>query len=58
LIAEVPLRPTAADLGWPRIRAMNEPLEIDACTIACGWDGRPADYGAIVGHLVAADGLV
>ena len=56
LVAEVPARPAVADLGWPRIRAMNAPLEIDADTIACGWDGRPADYGAIVGHLVAADG--
>jgi hypothetical protein len=56
-VAEVPARPAVTDLGWPRIRAMNAPLEIDADTIACGWDGRPADYGAIVGHLVAADGL-
>ena len=45
------------DLGWPRIRAVNEPLAIDAETIACGWDGTPVDYGAIVGHLVVADGL-
>jgi hypothetical protein len=45
------------DLGWPRIRAMNEPLAIDADTIACEWDGRPPDYGAIVGHFVVADGL-
>ena len=55
LVVEVPARPAVTDLGWPRIRAMNAPLEIDADTIACGWDGRPADYGAIVGHLVAAD---
>ena len=47
-----------AGLGWPRIRAMNEPLEIDAETIACEWDGSPADYGAIVGHLVVVDELV
>jgi len=47
----------AADLGWPRIRAANASLAIDAETIACEWDGKPADYGAIVGHLVACDGL-
>jgi len=57
LVAPVPERPVMADLGWPRIRAANEPLAIDADTIACEWDGTPADYGAIVGHLVAADGL-
>jgi hypothetical protein len=57
MVAEVPARPAVTDLGWPRIRAMNAPLEIDADTVACGWDGRPADYGAIIGHLVAADGL-
>jgi hypothetical protein len=46
-----------ANLGWPRIRAMNEPLAIDADTIACEWDDNPVDYGAIVGHLVVAGGL-
>jgi hypothetical protein len=46
-----------ADLGWPRIRAANQPLGIDADTIACEWDGKPVDHGAIVGHLVTADGL-
>jgi len=50
-------RPTVDDLGWPRIRAVNESLGIDADTIACEWDGRPVDYGTIVGLLVAADGL-
>jgi hypothetical protein len=55
LIPEVPARPEVTDLGWPQIRAMNAPLGIDASTPACGWDGRPADYGAIVGHLLAAD---
>jgi len=29
-----------ADLGWPRIRAVNESLAIDADTIAREWDGR------------------
>lgn len=57
LIAEAPERPAMADLGWPGIRAANAPLSITADTIACGWDGTPADYGAIIGHLVAADGL-
>ncbi len=56
LVAEVPERPVLADLGWPHIRAVNAPLAIRADTIACGWDGRPANYGAIVGHFVAADG--
>lgn len=40
-----------------KIRAANEPLAIDADTIACEWDGKSVDYGAIVGHLVTADGL-
>jgi hypothetical protein len=57
LVAAVPSRPAMTDLGWPWIRAENEPLAIDAETIACGWDGTPVDYGAIVGHLVVADGL-
>jgi hypothetical protein len=51
------LRPAMADLGWPGICAMNQSLAIDADTIACGWDGRPVDYGTIVGHLVVADRL-
>jgi hypothetical protein len=46
-----------ADLGWPRLRAVNEPLTIDAETLACEWDGNPVDYGAIVGHLIDVDGL-
>src|SRR5215510_1258065 len=57
LIAEVPERPVRADLGWPRIRAGNAPLSITADTLACGWDGTPADYGEIVGHLLVVDGL-
>jgi len=56
-VAAVPERPMMADLGWPWIRAANEALAIDADTIACEWDGKPVDYGAIVGHLVVADGL-
>jgi hypothetical protein len=57
LVAEVPEHPLIADLGWPRIHAVNAPLSIAAGTIACGWDGTPADYGEIIGHLLAADGL-
>jgi hypothetical protein len=57
LVIEVPERPAMEDLGWPHIRAVNAPLSITADTIACGWDGTPADYGAIVGHLVAAEGV-
>jgi hypothetical protein len=37
-----------ADLGWPRIRAANQPLATDAGTIAGPWDGTPVDYGTIV----------
>jgi hypothetical protein len=55
VITAAPPRPALVELGWPRIRAINEPLAIDAGTIACGWDGKPVDYGAIVGHLVVAD---
>jgi hypothetical protein len=57
LVPAVPAPPAMANLGWPRIRAMNEPLAIDADTIACEWDDNPVDYGAIVGHLVVAGGL-
>jgi len=56
-VTVAPDRPALLDLGWPRIRAQNEPLAIDANTIACEWDGRHVPYGAIIGHLVAADGL-
>jgi hypothetical protein len=57
LVPAVPAPPGMADLGWPRIRAANQPLAIDADTIAGPWDGTPVDYGTIVGHLVTADGL-
>jgi Domain of unknown function (DUF222)/HNH endonuclease len=57
LVAAVPGRPAVTDLGWPEIRAVNEPLAIDADTIACEWNGRPVDYGAIVGHLAVVDDL-
>jgi hypothetical protein len=53
----VPTPAAVADLGWPWIRATNEPLAIDANTIACGWDGTPVHYGMIVGHLVTVAGL-
>jgi len=56
-VAVVPSPTGVADLGWPSIRAVNESLAIDANTIACEWDGRPVDYGTIVGHLATADGL-
>jgi hypothetical protein len=56
-VAAVPERPVTADLGWPRIRGANEPLGIDAGTIACEWDGRPVNYGLVIGHLVVADRL-
>jgi hypothetical protein len=49
--------PRVVELGWPQIRAANEALQIDAETIAGPWDGTPVDYGRIVGHLAAADGL-
>jgi hypothetical protein len=57
LVAEVPERPAMANLGWPRICAENAPLSITADTIACGWDGTPADHDTIVGHLLVADGV-
>jgi hypothetical protein len=44
-------------MGWTHIRAQNEPLAIDAETIACEWDGKTVPYGAIIGHLLSADGL-
>jgi len=56
-VAVAPAPPAITELGWPRIRAAHEALAIDADTNACEWDGRPVDYGAVVGHLVVADGL-
>jgi 5-methylcytosine-specific restriction endonuclease McrA len=56
-VAAVPEPPALADLGWPRIRAANEPLSINAGTIAGPWDGTRVDYARIVGHLATADGL-
>jgi hypothetical protein len=55
VVAEVPVKPATAALGWPVIRATNAPLSITADTIACGWDGTPARYGTIVGHLLSAE---
>jgi hypothetical protein len=52
-----PPRPIPPDLGWPRIRAQNEELGIDAETNACKWDGKPVHYAAIIDQLVIADGL-
>jgi hypothetical protein len=52
-----PVRQGGADLGWPRIRVANEPLAIDADTIACEWDGSPVDYGMVIDQLVVVDGL-
>jgi hypothetical protein len=52
----VPERVERTDLGWPWIRAINEPLAITADAIDC-WDGTPVDYGTIIGHLLAADGI-
>jgi hypothetical protein len=57
LVAVVPPPPMTAALGWSSITAANAPLEIDANTIACEWDGTRSDYGAMVGYLLAADGL-
>jgi hypothetical protein len=56
-VPAVPELPRVAELGWPQIRAANAALQIDADTIAGPWDGTPVDYGRIVGHLVAVDGL-
>jgi len=57
LVPAVPEPAARTDLGWPRIRAENDPLGIDATTIAGPWDGTPVDYARIVGHLVTAEGL-
>jgi len=56
-VAVVPSPAAVVDLGLPAIRAVNESLAINADTIACEWDGRPVDYGTIVGHLATVDGL-
>lgn len=57
LVAAVPTRLVAPDLGWPAIRAANAALAIDSETIACEWDGRPMPYAAVVNQLVTVDGL-
>jgi hypothetical protein len=57
VVTVAPSRLPMVDLGWSWLRAANESLAIDANTIACEWDGTPVDYGTVIGHLVAADGL-
>ncbi|HEX7843208.1 MAG TPA: DUF222 domain-containing protein [Kofleriaceae bacterium] len=59
LVLAVPARDASidADAGWLQIRAANAPLAIDAETIACEWDGTPADYGRMIDHLAAIDRL-
>jgi len=57
LVAPVPERAMVSNLGWPTIRAANQPLAISADTNACKWDGNPVDYGAVIDYLVIADGL-
>jgi hypothetical protein len=57
LVTPVPERATPPDLGWPRIRAANESLAIDAETIACEWDGTRMPYATVIDHLVGVDGL-
>jgi hypothetical protein len=57
LVPPVPEPVAPAGLGWPRIRAENAPLGIDATTIAGPWDGTPVDYARIAGHLATAEGL-
>jgi hypothetical protein len=58
VVQAVPPAAVGADIGWPRLRREQEALAISAETIACGWDGKPVDYGMIVDDLVRADGLV
>ncbi|HEU4728432.1 MAG TPA: DUF222 domain-containing protein [Kofleriaceae bacterium] len=57
IVASVPGGPPPPALGWPTIRAANIALDIDAETIACGWDGTSMRYGTVVDQLVTADGL-
>jgi hypothetical protein len=57
LVAVVPARHGGPELGWPSIRESNEPLAIDADTIACEWDGSRVNYGMVVDQLVVVDGL-
>jgi hypothetical protein len=56
LVAAVPARDLGPELGWPQLRAANEPLAIDAETIACEWDGSPVDYPRVIDELVAVGG--
>ena len=57
LVTAVPARDPGPELGWPQLRAANEPLAIDAETIACEWDGSPVDYARVIDELVVVDGL-
>ena len=49
-----PPQPRAVDAAraWSAIRAANDALAIDAATGQCGWDGRPVDYGLVIGDLL------
>jgi hypothetical protein len=57
LVEAVPARHGGPELGWPQICEANQPLAIDADTIACEWDGSQVDYGMVVDQLVVVDGL-
>jgi hypothetical protein len=57
IVPAVPERYSAADLGWPRIRAANAGLGISAETIACEWNGKPMPYANVVDQLVTTDKL-
>ena len=51
----VPPRRSLPALGLPALIAANQQLAITPETAACGWDGRPIDYAAVIDDLAAAD---
>jgi hypothetical protein len=57
LVADVQARNLGSELGWPQLRATNEPLAIDADTIACEWDGSSVDYARVIDELAVVNGL-
>ena len=55
VVVPVPVRYESESIGWPSLLASHADLAIDAETIAREWDGKPTNYGDIIGHLLHID---
>jgi hypothetical protein len=55
VIVATPPRPKPPELGWPSIRAANEPLDLDATTGTCKWAGEDMDYGYAIDVILGQE---